>query len=714
MVATKPKFSVDASAVHATSFPNEQNGYIRQYTINKTYELLGPPLSRSKLFKNFAGNDAETSVTYRMDFGPLDGSNEKKVLESSRNRRAEASATKTGPGNFYVNAQTGSTLANPKNGGKYEGSLVAVDKSGVKVLVKQWEFEVVGACFNKSKANFCKDRGIPQISKDYACICTACHASTGPNCEVQTDTDSSAGGNSTDNTQSIIIGSTFGSMLMLFIAVVGYQRRKTYQLSIKAFDFKEELDRLLAAGEIEKEVVTEDNLPREVSRKSLTMTEKLGSGAFGDVWQAVLDESRITGVPAHSVAVKTVKTNQGEAAQELFREATVMAQIAGPYTGHPNLVSLVGAVTSGTPLLLLVSLCEKGSLLDVLKSDVELPANERMDWNMKVHIMVGTAKGMKHLADHRFVHRDLAARNVLIDGAWCAKVADFGLSRSVQQDPVSGSEGYYYRSQRGIFPVRWSAPESMQDLLFTSHSDVWSFGVVIHEILDDGKKPYAEFATNQIVISKVSNGYRMLQRGGCDDHLYRMLLQCWDANHEKRPSFDEILIFFSKTYSITDVLPRASKTSTLTTDHYEYSSGDAMSPRDLAAVQESLPGLSALDSAGYTIAPPRDDNDFQRTGPGKTTYDSNGKPNYDYVLPATNGEGVQHNYVQPFSNLPSEDSNDHPSGGAFNAHQNVRLKTVQESTERSRSASRSSIVNSVYAADDTFRASVSRCRFLPS
>jgi serine/threonine protein kinase len=121
------------------------------------------------------------------------------------------------------------------------------------------------------------------------------------------------------------------------------------------------------------------------------------------------------------VAVKTSLDTEGEGADELVREATVMAQV----TGHKNLVALIGVVTSGAPLLLLVSLCDNGSVLDYVKeqkaggSTVPVAVKQRMAFEI--------AAGMAHLAAARFIHRDLAARNVLVDSQVTCKVADFGL-----------------------------------------------------------------------------------------------------------------------------------------------------------------------------------------------------------------------------------------------------------------------------------------------
>lgn len=189
------------------------------------------------------------------------------------------------------------------------------------------------------------------------------------------------------------------------------------------------------------------------------------------------------------VAVKTSLDTEGEGAEELCREATVMAQV----TGHPNLVSLVGVVTSGAPLLLLVSLCENGSVLDYLK--------EKRSVMEKMQMACEIAMGMEHLIGAKFIHRDLAARNVLVDVSRTCKVADFGLSRATTvggaanaQDASEDTDGKedYYRSQHGVFPVRWTSPESMETLRFTVASDVWSYGVTVLEIYQDGTRPYAD------------------------------------------------------------------------------------------------------------------------------------------------------------------------------------------------------------------------------
>lgn len=127
----------------------------------------------------------------------------------------------------------------------------------------------------------------------------------------------------------------------------------------------------------------------------------------------------------------------------------------------------------------------------------------------KMQMAQEVAQGMAHLTSRHFIHRDLAARNILLaDGKSAAlrglglglvcKVADFGLSRgcgSGDGDDASGQRREsvsedYYKSSSGVFPVRWTAPESMETLRFTTASDIWSFGIVVVEMVQDGNSPY--------------------------------------------------------------------------------------------------------------------------------------------------------------------------------------------------------------------------------
>lgn len=268
-------------------------------------------------------------------------------------------------------------------------------------------------------------------------------------------------------------------------------RYRAHKEAMKATNFSDELQRMIDAGEIDKDIAGKDLIPREIKRSHITLLQIIGSGQFGEVHKALLDESATGatgGPPEYIVAVKTVIAAKltPAATQELASEATVMVQVGA----HTNLVSIIGVVTRGMPLMLVVSFCENGSLLGVLRDAAS--KGPSLTASTKLKMSAEIAKGMAHLASKRFIHRDLAARNVLVSSGSVCKVADFGLSRGTAEVGSPESDGSdsggdkdesasYYRSSTGVVPVRWTAPESMETMKFTSASDVWSYGVTMAE-----------------------------------------------------------------------------------------------------------------------------------------------------------------------------------------------------------------------------------------
>ncbi|KAG7253478.1 hypothetical protein CRUP_033812 [Coryphaenoides rupestris] len=88
-----------------------------------------------------------------------------------------------------------------------------------------------------------------------------------------------------------------------------------------------------------------------------------------------------------------------------------------------------------------------------------------------------------------YVHRDLAARNILVNSNLVCKVSDFGLSRVLEDDPEAE-----YTTRGGKIPIRWTAPEAIAYRKFTSASDVWSYGIVMWEVMSYGERPYWEMS----------------------------------------------------------------------------------------------------------------------------------------------------------------------------------------------------------------------------
>ncbi|XP_034546139.1 platelet-derived growth factor receptor beta [Notolabrus celidotus] len=141
------------------------------------------------------------------------------------------------------------------------------------------------------------------------------------------------------------------------------------------------------------------------------------------------------------------------------------------------------------------------------------------------------AKGMEFLASKNCVHRDLAARNVLICEGKLVKICDFGLARDIMHDSNYISKGSTF------LPLKWMAPESIFHNLYTTFSDVWSFGILLWEIFTLGGTPYPDLPMNELFYNALKRGYRMAKPAHASDEVYEIMKKCWDEKFEKRPEF---------------------------------------------------------------------------------------------------------------------------------------------------------------------------------
>uniref|UniRef100_A0A8C9RTK1 receptor protein-tyrosine kinase n=1 Tax=Scleropages formosus TaxID=113540 RepID=A0A8C9RTK1_SCLFO len=141
------------------------------------------------------------------------------------------------------------------------------------------------------------------------------------------------------------------------------------------------------------------------------------------------------------------------------------------------------------------------------------------------------AQGMEFLASKNCVHRDLAARNVLICEGKLVKICDFGLARDIMHDSNYISKGSTF------LPLKWMAPESIFHNLYTTLSDVWSYGILLWEIFSLGGTPYPDLPMNDLFYSALKRGYRMAKPAHAADEIYDIMRKCWDEKFEKRPEF---------------------------------------------------------------------------------------------------------------------------------------------------------------------------------
>ncbi|NXS11593.1 FRK kinase, partial [Neodrepanis coruscans] len=209
--------------------------------------------------------------------------------------------------------------------------------------------------------------------------------------------------------------------------------------------------------------------------------------------------------------------------KDFLREAQIMKNLR-----HPKLIQLYAVCTLEDPIYIVTELMRYGSLLAYLQKD----GGSQIFLTHQIDMAAQVASGMAYLESQNYIHRDLAARNVLVGEHNVYKVADFGLAR------VENENVYEARTETKL-PVKWTAPEAIRYNRFSIKSDVWSFGVLLFEIITYGKTPYSGMPGHQ-VIQLLDDGYRLPQPETCPAPLYKMMLQCWSTEAGGRPTFDTL------------------------------------------------------------------------------------------------------------------------------------------------------------------------------
>ncbi|KAK3510581.1 hypothetical protein QTP70_011379 [Hemibagrus guttatus] len=267
---------------------------------------------------------------------------------------------------------------------------------------------------------------------------------------------------------------------------------------------------------------------KEIDPSRIRIERVIGAGEFGEVCSGRL---RTPGKKEIPVAIKTLKGGYTERQRRDFlREASIMGQF-----DNPNIIRLEGVVTKSRPVMIVVEYMENGSLDSFLRKH-----DGHFTVIQLVGMLRGIASGMMYLSDIGYVHRDLAARNILVDDNLVCKVSDFGLSRVLEDDPEAS-----YTTTGGKIPIRWTAPEAIQYRKFSSASDVWSYGIVMWEVMSYGERPYWEMS-NQDVILSIEEGYRLPAPMGCPVALHQLMVHCWQKERSRRPRFHDILGFLDK------------------------------------------------------------------------------------------------------------------------------------------------------------------------
>uniref|UniRef100_A0A8C2K2P5 receptor protein-tyrosine kinase n=1 Tax=Cyprinus carpio TaxID=7962 RepID=A0A8C2K2P5_CYPCA len=434
---------------------------------------------------------------------------------------------------------------------------------------------------------------IERVKKDDEGI-YECHASNDGGEAITSAVITVVGEDSKPNIEVIILVSTGAVATFLWIMLILFIRKlrkpssadlKTGYLSIimdpDQMPLDEQCDRL-----------PYDSNKWEFPRDRLRLGKTVGHGAFGKVVEAsAFGIDKIA--TCKMVAVKMLKAGAtNNEWRALMSELKILIHIGH----HLNVVNLLGACTKrGDPLMIIVEYCKYGNLSNYLRSrrgdfvvyksqdvkalrsssgcdlselikrrlesvastgssassgfiedksycDSEEEEEEQEDLYKKVLTLEDlicysfqVAKGMEFLASRKCIHRDLAARNILLSENNVVKICDFGLARDVYKDPD------YVRKGDARLPLKWMAPEAIFDKIYTTQSDVWSFGVLMWEIFSLGASPYPGLHIDEEFCCRLKEGTRMKAPEFSSSEIYQTMLDCWQGEPSKRPTFTELV-----------------------------------------------------------------------------------------------------------------------------------------------------------------------------
>lgn len=244
----------------------------------------------------------------------------------------------------------------------------------------------------------------------------------------------------------------------------------------------------------------------EIPFESISELQWLGSGAQGAVFSGKLNKE--------VVAVKKVREPRETDIKHLRK------------LNHPNVVQFKGVCTQAPCYCIIMEFCPYGPLYDILRAGEPVPPPRLVSWSKQI------AAGMAYLHNHKIIHRDLKSPNVLIGRGEVVKISDFGTSR--EWNEISTRMSF-------AGTVAWMAPEIIRNEPCSEKVDIWSYGVVLWELLS-GEIPYKDVDSSAIIWGVGNNSLHLPIPSSCPEGYRLLVKQCWSAKPRNRPSFKHIEI----------------------------------------------------------------------------------------------------------------------------------------------------------------------------
>ncbi|XP_071944938.1 uncharacterized protein [Antedon mediterranea] len=408
--------------------------------------------------------------------------------------------------------------------------------------------DAVYDCEDKSDEASCKCKASECRSSDRICVASSSSNACNVIVRTQSTTDSTTLDSTTLDSVNIIpikdkdfkikpyIFLTLGLFILLILVIVTH---KPIMDSIKG-KFIEKPPKVADRRIISLPVRDHSYKEHEINRRCLQIGERLGHGKFGVVHKGILRLSKDNLV---QVAVKSVGVTANQEQKEDFVDEIKLLLNIGK---HPNIIAVIGCCMIAEPYLLITELMKYGDLLRFLRTCRQVVEEHGIYVDDPIYCLKETdmyniarqvAKAMNYLSKTRYYHGDLAARNILVGENLTVKVSDFGLANDIYM------RGYKRLAPERKRPIAWVSLETIREGLCTIQSDVWSFGVLLYEIITLGSPPYPDISLSDLT-DKLIDGYRMPQPRQCPREVYEVMTKCWKAFPSQRPTFAELYSTF--------------------------------------------------------------------------------------------------------------------------------------------------------------------------
>lgn len=277
----------------------------------------------------------------------------------------------------------------------------------------------------------------------------------------------------------------------------------------------------------------------ELSPGRVVACSDLSHGRFGPIKLGTLHDPHATGPltaygnAVFDVAIWVCSARLSQHQTEFSAILTTMAAYNG--MSHPNVLRLLGVVSTMQPSFAVVEYCAKGNLAQFLRSQATAPVEGGgLTLSRRLRYGSDVARGMAFLSNQGFVHHSLQARHCLVHADGTIKISGFDQCHRLNCSPREA------KASLDQFPVRWLSPQALADGTFSTKGDIWSYGVLLWECCSFAREPYTGLS-NEEVYEGVQKGLRLSQPMDVPDDVFSIMQRCWHMSPRSRPDFEDLL-----------------------------------------------------------------------------------------------------------------------------------------------------------------------------